>query len=69
MCVYKGVVGLEMIVLVVRYTGSHAEPKKPMSADKEKLGEEICAAKSKQAILDVVLAAHRHIVACGINAT
>lgn len=63
MCVYKGVVGLEKFVLVVRYTGCHTEPKKLMSADKEKLDEEICAAKSKQAILVVVLAAHRHVVA------
>jgi hypothetical protein len=73
MCVYKGVVGsLEKIVLVVRYTGSHTEPEKLMRADKEKLhsyGEdEICAAKGKQAVLVVVLAAQRRIVACGITA-
>lgn len=36
MCVYKGVVGsLEKIVLVVRHTGSHTEPEKPMNPDKE----------------------------------
>jgi len=43
-----------------------------MSADKEKLefyGEdEICAANGKQAVLVVVLAAQRRIVACGISA-
>jgi len=69
MCVYKGVVGLEKIVLVIRYTESHTEPEKPMSADKEKLDEEICAANSKQAILVVVLATDLLSVAYGINAT
>jgi hypothetical protein len=41
-----------------------------MSVDKEKLQgeEEICAANGKQAILVVVLAAQRHIVACSISA-
>ena len=73
MCVYKGVVGsLEKIVLVVRYTGSRAEPEKPMSADKKKLpsyGEdEICAANGNRAVLVVVLAAQRRIVACGFKA-
>lgn len=40
-----------------------------MSADKEKLEgeEEVCAANGKQAILIGVLAAQRHIVACGIS--
>jgi hypothetical protein len=42
-----------------------------MSADKEKLefyGEdEICAAKGKEAVLGVVLAAQRRILACGIS--
>jgi hypothetical protein len=71
MCLYKGVVGsVEKIVLVVRYTGSHTESEQPMSADKEKLEgeEEVCAANGKQAILVGVLAAQRHIVACGISA-
>jgi len=71
--VYKGVVGsLEKIVLVVRYTGSHTEPEKPMNANKERLDygeDEICAANGKQAILVVVLAAQSSIVACGISAT
>ena len=67
MCVYKGVVGLEKIVLVVRYTGSHTEPEKPISADNEKLDEEIVAANGNQAILVVVLAAQRLIVARGIK--
>lgn len=41
-----------------------------MSADKVKLEgqEEVCAAEGQQAILGVVLAAQRHIVACGISA-
>ncbi|SRR6266403_297441 len=30
--------------------------------------EEICAAEGKEAVLGSVLAAQRHIVACGINA-
>lgn len=38
-----------------------------MSANKEKLEREIIAANGKQAILVVVLAAHRMIVALGIN--
>ena len=70
MCTKEWWVGSRKIVLVVRYIGSHTKPDKPIGTDKEKLenGEdEICAAKGKQAVLDVVLTAQHSILTCCIS--